>query len=111
MPRWISYIYKYICKEKNYFVFIIYQVNNQGVFRRWFTETDVKHFKSGALQAITNITSWHSKLKKSRPPSQVYFQNLVIDTEKLYEKQISLRVFFKNSADRFGIPYLKNGFL
>ena len=30
-------------------------MNNHGVCRRCITETDVKHFKSGALRAITNI--------------------------------------------------------
>ena len=40
----------------NYFAFIIRQVNNRQVSRRWFTETEVKHFKSGALETITNIT-------------------------------------------------------
>ena len=29
----------------NYFVLIIHQVNNHGVSRRWFTESDVKHFR------------------------------------------------------------------
>ena len=43
---------KYI-KKINYFVFIIHQVNNHRVSRKWFTETDVKHFKSGALQTVT----------------------------------------------------------
>ena len=31
------------------------QVNKHWVSRRCFNETDVKHFKSGALQTITNI--------------------------------------------------------
>ena len=30
-------------------------MNKHGVSRRCFTETDVKHFKSGALRTITNI--------------------------------------------------------
>ena len=37
-------------------------MNNHGVSGRWFTETDVKHFKSGALRTI---------------PSQVYFKDFV----------------------------------
>ena len=32
-----------------------HQVNNHGVSRRWFTETDVKHFMSSTLRTITNI--------------------------------------------------------
>ena len=38
-------------------------MNNHRVFIGWFTETDVKHLKSGALQV-------YGKLKK-RIPSQV----------------------------------------
>ena len=34
---------KYV-KKINYFVFITHQVKNHGVSRKWFTETDVKHF-------------------------------------------------------------------
>ena len=30
--------------------------NKHGVSKRWFTEADVKHFKSGALRTITIIT-------------------------------------------------------
>ena len=52
-------------------------VNKHGVSRRQFTEADVKHFKSGALRTITNITtSSYGKLKK-RIPSQVYFKDFV----------------------------------
>ena len=42
-------------KKRNYFVFIIHQVNKHGI-PRWFAEADVKDFKSGALRTITNIT-------------------------------------------------------
>ena len=34
---------------------MINQVNKYGVSRRWFIETDVKHFKRGALRTIINI--------------------------------------------------------
>ena len=30
--------------------------NKHGVSKRWFTEADVKQFKSGALRTITIIT-------------------------------------------------------
>ena len=43
-------------KKINYFVFTINQVNNHGVSKRWFTETDVKYFKSILLETTTNIT-------------------------------------------------------
>ena len=42
-------------KKINYFVFIVHQVNKHGVSRRWFTEADVKDFKSGALRTTTDI--------------------------------------------------------
>ena len=31
-------------------------MNKHGVSRRYFTETDVTHFKSGTLKTIKNIT-------------------------------------------------------
>ena len=43
-------------KKKYYFALIIHQVNKHRDSRRWFTEADVKHFKSGTLRTITNIT-------------------------------------------------------
>ena len=46
---------KYV-KRRNYFVFIIHQLNKHGVSRRWFTEAYLKDFESGALRPITNIT-------------------------------------------------------
>ena len=94
----------------NYYVFIIHQVNNHRASRRWFTETDVKHFKSGASRTITNITRSMVNWKKEflhRCISKILF----IDTEKLSKRQISLQVFFKDFADRFRINYLNKGFL
>ena len=41
-------------KKRNYFVFIIHQVNKHGVSTNWFTEADGKHFRSSALRTITN---------------------------------------------------------
>ena len=86
-----------------------HQVNNHGVSRRWFTETDVKHFTRGALRTITNITrsivNWKRELLH-RCISKIF----LTDTEKLSEMQISFQVFSKDFADRFRITYLKNGF-
>ena len=86
-----------------------HQVNNHGVSRRWFTETDVKHFKSGGLRTITNITrsiiNWKKKFLH-RCISKILF----IDTEKLSKMQTSLQIFFKDFADRFRITYVKNEF-
>ena len=48
-------------------------MRKHGVSRKWFTETNVKHFKTGALRAITNIAEeyiLHGKVKK-RIPLQV----------------------------------------
>ena len=84
-------------------------MNNQGISRRCFTETDVKDFKSGVLRTITNITRSILNWKKQflqRCISKILF----IDTEKLTQMQISLQMFFKDFADRFRMPYLKNEF-
>ena len=65
-------------KKKYYFTLIIHQVNKHRDSRRWFTEADVKHFKSGTLRTITNITrSMVNWKKKKRIPLQVYFKDFV----------------------------------
>ena len=82
-------------------------MNKHVVSRRWFTETDVKHFKSGALKKMTNIahkehTPFHCKLKK-------FFCLLVyvfIDTEQYSEIGIFSLVFFQDFVDRFRTAYL-----
>ena len=97
-------------KKRNYFVLIIHQVSKHGVSRRWFTEADVKHFKSGTLRTITNITRIMVDWKKEflhRCISNFLF----IDTEQLSKLQVSSQVFSKNFVNRFGTTYLKNGFL
>ena len=86
-------------------------MNKHGVSRRSFSEADIKHFKSGALRTITNITrSIYSKLKK-RIPSQVISKILFTDTEQLSKMKISLQVFFKDFVNRFGSISFKNEFL
>ena len=95
---------KYL-KRRNYFVCIIQQVNK--VSRRWFTETDVKYFKSDALRIITNITRSMVNWKKEflhRCISKILF----IDTEQLSKMQISSQVFFRDFVDRFGSCFSKN---
>ena len=53
----VFFLIQYIHTKKiTFFDFIIYPVNKLGVSRRWFTEADVKDFKSGTLRAIKNIT-------------------------------------------------------
>ena len=103
------YKLKYL-RKRNYFIFIILQVNKHGVSRRWFTEADVKHFKTGALRAIINITRSMINWKKEflhRCISKVLFT----DKEQLSKMQISLQVFLKDFVDRFRTTYSKNGFL
>ena len=79
-------------------------MNNHRVSRRWFTETNVRYFKSGELN---NHKQEYGKLKK-RIPSQRYISKILItDTEKLYNMQISSQVFFKDFIDRFRISTLK----
>ena len=78
-------------------------------FRNWFTEAAVKHFKSGIVRTITNITRTMVNWKKDflhSCISKVFF----IDTGQLSKMQISWQVFFKNLVDRFQANYLKNFF-
>ena len=78
-------------------------MSDHGVSRRWFTKTDVKHFTSGALRAITNITK--------RIPSQVLFKDFADRFGMTYlKKWISLKLFFENFVGRFRIATnLKTG--
>ena len=85
-------------------------MNNHGVSKGWFTEAGVKHFKSGALQTITNITKSMVNQKK-KFLHRCILKILFIDAEQLSKMQFSLQVFFKDFDDRFGITYLKNRFL
>ena len=101
-------------KKRNYFVFNMHQLNKHVVSRGWFTETDFKHFESVALRTITNITkkrsTFYGKLKKK------FFQRsitkiLFIGTEQLSKIWISSKVFFKDTAGRYGTTNLRNWFL
>ena len=51
-------------------------MNKHGASRRWFTEADVKHLKSGALRTITSINhkynQEYSKLKKENSLTGVF---------------------------------------
>ena len=60
---------------------------------------------------ITNITRSMVNWKKKEFLHVFISKILFIDTEQLSKMQISLQVFFKDSVDRFGTTYLKNGFL
>ena len=100
---------KYV-KKRNDFVFTIHHVNKDGLSRRGCTVTDVKHYMSGALRTIKNITrsmvNWKNKFLHSYI-SKILF----IDKERLSKMQISLHVFFMDFVDRFRTTYLENGFL
>ena len=82
-------------------------MNKHIVSRRWFTETDVKYFKSAALKKMTNIahkehTPFHCKLKKKFCLLVYVF----IDTEQYFEIGIFSLVFFWDFVDRFRTAYL-----
>ena len=79
------------------------------IYIRWFTETDIKHFKIGALWTITNITKSIVNWKKEFLHGCIS-KILFIDTEKLSKMEIPFQLFFKDITDRFRITYLKNGF-
>ena len=85
-------------------------MNKHAVSRRWFTEANVKHFKSGALRTITNITRNMVNWKKEFL-HRFFSKILFIDTEQFSKMQVFLQLFFKDFIDRFGTTYLKNGFL
>ena len=84
------------------------QLSNHVVSTSWFTETDVKHFTSGALRTITNKIKSMVNLKKKRFPSEVT-SKIFLDIEKLSKLQISLQMFFKDFSDRLKLPTLRKG--
>ena len=105
------YILKIYVKKINYFVFIIHQVNNHGVSRRGLTETDVKHFKSGALRtiiitrSIVNCTGVFQNFPKCKFLCRYFSRILLIDSESPTLKMDFLKLFFENFADRFQNSY------
>ena len=61
---------------------VIDQLNKHGDLRMWFTESDVKHFRSGA--SITNMaekqmeyTIYSKQNKNFKLSPQVYFKDFV----------------------------------
>ena len=48
-------------------------MNKRGVSRRWFTEADVKDFKSGALRTAADVTRTGFLLSVSRSRNGIYF--------------------------------------
>ena len=93
---------------------MIHQVNKNGVSGRRFTETDVKHFNSGAQRTITNIARGIPSMgnrKKMNSFTGVFQRFCLYITEQLSKMLNFSQVFFKDFVDRFGTIYLKNGFL
>ena len=61
-----------------------HQMNKLGVFSRWFTEADVKYFKSAALRTVTNKARSMSAMvnkKKKKILGRCISKILFIDTE------------------------------
>ena len=86
-------------------------MKKRRVSGRWFTETDVKHFQTGALRTITKIIKSMVNWKRE-------FLHRFISKDFVHRyRTIFLKfnffsqVFFKDFVDRFGTTYLKNGFL
>ena len=100
-------------KKINYFVFIIHQVNKNGVSGRWFTETDVKHFNSGAQRTITNIARGIPSMgnEKKWIPSQGYFKGFVYTLQNSFLKcEIFHRYFSRVLLIDSELPTLKMDF-
>ena len=70
-------------EKRNYFAFIIHQANKHEVSRRWFIETDVKDFKSGALRTTTNITRTWFELSVMRSRNAIYVSIIVIPKKSI----------------------------
>ena len=59
-----------------------HQMNKLGVFSRWFTEADVKYFKSGALRTVTNkARSMPAMVNQKKILGRCISKILFIDTE------------------------------
>ena len=79
--------------EKNYFVFMINKMNNHWVSRGWFTETDVKSFKSGALWTITNTGE----------PRRVFIPFVWYGHPNKFAQIIFLQHLFFNSIPKYSL--------
>ena len=91
-----------------------HQMNKLGVFSRWFTEADIKYFKSAALRTVTNKARSMPAMvnqKKKKILGRCISKILFIDTEYSPKIWISWQVFFKDFLVSFGTTYFNNGFL
>ena len=83
-------------------------MNKHGVSRRWFTEVDVKHFKSGTLRTIRNIIRSMANWKKKKIHSQAYFKDFV-RTQNSFLKCKCFHGYFQGFTDS-ELPTLKMDF-
>ena len=83
-------------------------MHKHGVSRKWFTETDVKYFKSDVLKTITNITRSLVKWKKNNSFTGVC-QRFCSPIQKIFLKCKFLRRCFSRIfwIDKFGTTNLK----
>ena len=71
-------------------------MNEHGVSREWFTEADVKDFKSGALRTITEITKKGFELIVSPSRNAIYFSIIAIP-KKSYFTIFTIQNFVQNT--------------
>ena len=73
-------------------------MNEHGVSRAWFTEADVKDFKSGALRTITEITKKGFELIVSPSRNAIYFSIIAIP-KKSYFTIFMIQNFLQNKKN------------
>ena len=86
-------------------------MHKHGVSRKWFTETDVKYFKSDVLKTMTNITRSLVNWKKKNSFTGVC-QRFCSPIQKIFLKCKFLRRCFSRILwiDKFGTTNLKMDF-
>ena len=67
-------------------------MNKHRVSRKWFTETDVKDFRSGALRTTTEITKTGFELRKLLSRNAIYFSIIMIP-KKSYFTFFAIQIF------------------
>ena len=91
--------------KRNYFVFILHQVNKHGVSRRCSTEADVKDFKNGVFRTATNITRTGFELSVSRSRNAIYFCIIVIP-KKSHFTIFAIQNFVRNTKKHVNSIYI-----
>ena len=59
-------------------------MTKHGVYRRWFTEADLKDFKSGSLRTITTIIRTGFELSVSRSRNAIYYSIIAIPKKSYF---------------------------